>query len=147
MTTINGLTTLIGRILLSAIFLVSGWFKLIDITGTSATIGKSGLPEDLAWPVAFFELFAGLFVLLGVFTRATALLLAGFCILTALFFHTDFAQPGMLMMFLKNIAMAGGFLVLASDPANPYSMDHFWAGKSQTELDLPNGGEASLSEG
>lgn len=147
MTTINGLTTLIGRVLLSAIFLASGWFKLIDITGTSATIGRSGLPEELAWPVAFFELFAGLFVLLGVFTRATSLLLAGFCLLTALFFHTDFTEPGMAMMFLKNVAMAGGFLVLASDPANPYSVDHFWAGKAQTELDLPPSGTISTSEG
>lgn len=145
MTTINGLTTLIGRILLSAIFIFSGWGKIVDIAETSATIGRSGLPEEFAWPVAFFELIGGLFILGGVFTRATAILFAGFCLITALIFHTNFGEPVQLVMFLKNVAIAGGFLVLASDPANPYSMDHFWAGKAQTELDVP--GDASPSEG
>lgn len=145
MTTINGLTTLIGRILLAAIFIISGWGKIVDIAETSATIGRSGLPEEFAWPVAFFELIGGLFILAGVFTRATAILLAGFCLITALMFHTNFAEPVQLVMFLKNLAMAGGFLVLASDPANPYSMDHVWAGKAPTELDITPG-DASPSE-
>lgn len=145
MTTINGLITLIGRILLSAIFLISGWFKIMDYTSTSATIGRSGLPQMLAYPVGFFELIAGLFILFGAFTRMTSFLLSGFCVLTALIFHSNFAEPGMLMMFLKNFAMAGGFLVLASDPANPYSLDHFWADKRQTELDVPTG-EVSVED-
>ena len=146
MTAINGFATLIGRILLATIFIWSGWGKIADIGGTAAYIGSAGIPGDFAWPAAFFELFGGLFILIGYQTRIVAAVFAGFCVITAFLFHTNFADAMQQINFFKNLAMAGGFLVLASDPANPYSVDHFWAGKAQRELDVTPGA-TSASEG
>lgn len=122
----NGLVVLLARILLSGIFIWSGWGKIADIGGTAAYIAASGLPSALAWPTAFFELIAGLFILLGFQTKWTALALALFCLLTALLFHTNFADPLQQINFFKNLAMAGGFLMLYAYPHNHYSIEAVW---------------------
>lgn len=126
MTAPNGLIVLLARILLSAIFIWSGWGKIADIGGTAAYIATSGLPAAFAWPTAFFELIAGIFILIGFQTRWTALVLAIFCLLTALFFHTDFADPMQQINFFKNMAMTGGFLMLFVYPHNHYSIEAVW---------------------
>ncbi|WOK36662.1 DoxX family protein [Sphingomonas sp. C3-2] len=126
MTTFNGLIVLLARVLLSAIFIWSGWGKVADIGGTAAYIASSGLPTILAWPSAFFELIVGLFVLIGFQTKWAALALAFFSFVTAFLFHTGFADPMQQINFFKNLAMTGGFLMLYAYPHNHYSIEAVW---------------------
>lgn len=133
MTSLQEMVVLIGRVLLAAIFVVSGWGKIADITTTSAYIASSGLPPALAWPVAFFEVIAGLFIAIGFFTRWTALALTGFCLFTAFLFHTNWLEPMQQINFLKNLTMAGGFLILFAHPESRYSIETIWAGNDEEE--------------
>jgi len=128
MTGINEIATLIGRLLLAAIFIISGWTKIVDITGTSAYIASTGLSPALAWPVAFFELIAGLCILVGFYTRWVALALTGFCLMTAAIFHTNWIDPMQQINFLKNLTMAGGFLILFAHPHSHFSIETLWSG-------------------
>ena len=127
----DALAVLIARILLSAIFIWSGWGKIADIQGTGVYIATSGLPSLLAWPAAIFEFIFGLFILLGIQTRWTALAFAAFCIVAALFFHLDWGERGEQINFFKNLAMAGGFLMLYAHPHNHYSIEAFWTGEDE----------------
>ena len=97
------LLAFVGRVLIALLFIVSGLNKFADISGTATMIGSVGLPAGLAWPVAAFEVIAGVALVVGVFTRFFALLLAAFCVLTAFFFHNDFLDPLQAAMLLKNI--------------------------------------------
>lgn len=113
----------LGRLLLGIMFVLAGVSKLGAIEGTIQYMADAGLPSFLAYPAALFELVAGLAVIVGYQTRIVALLLAGFCIVTAVLFHympTDQIQMAMMM---KNLAVAGGFLVLAHAGAGPLSLD------------------------
>jgi putative oxidoreductase len=111
MTTLLGF---VGRPLIAILFLVSGANKLMDIAGTDAMIRSAGLPSGLGLLVGLFEVIGGLALVLGVATRLFAVLLAAFCLVTAFFFHTDFADPVQAAMLLKNIAVAGGLLCLTA---------------------------------
>ena len=135
MTIINGFIALIGRILLSLIFILGGIGKLTTVASTGAYMASAGLPASLAIPAGLFELFAGLFILLGIFTRLTALLLAVFCIVTALLFHNNFADPMQQANFLKNIALAGGFLVLVAYNGVSHSFDSLRARRRAVIVD------------
>jgi len=135
MTIINGFIALIGRILLSLIFILGGIGKLTTVAATGAYMAAAGLPASLAIPAGLFELFAGLFILLGIFTRLTALLLAAFCIVTALLFHNDFADPMQQANFLKNLALAGGFLVLVAYNGVSHSFDSLRARRRAVIVD------------
>ncbi len=116
---------LLGRVLLSSIFIWGGWSKLMEMTATQAYFGKIGLPvPEAAWAVAVFvELVVGLALLLGLFTRASALILAVWCIATALVAHTNFADRAMLINFFKNVVIAGGFLYVVVFGAGAFSLD------------------------
>ena len=104
----------IGRILIAVIFLVSGAHKLMDVSGTAAQIASVGLPGELAVPTGLFEIIAGLCLVLGVFTRLTAILLAGFTLLATLYFHNQISDPAQAANAMKNLAIIGGlFLVFA----------------------------------
>src|SRR5262249_47080592 len=97
---------LAGRLLLAAIFLHEGISKLGNYAASAAYTRAFGVPEQLL-PVAIaIELGCGLLIALGLYTRAAALLLAGFCLLTAAVFHTKFAERNQLLHFEKNLAMA-----------------------------------------
>ena len=104
----------IGRIFIAVIFIVSGAIKLMSVDITNAQIVSVGLPYGLAIPTGLFELAAGLFLVLGIFTRLTAILLAIFTALATLFFHNQFTDPVQGAMAMKNLAIVGGlFLVFA----------------------------------
>ena len=120
---LNSPMELLGRLLLGAIFLLGGINKFSGIEGTVQYLGSAGLPSFLAYPTALFELVAALAVIVGYQTRIFALLLAGFCILTAILFHTEAGDKLQQIMFMKNLAIAGGFLVLAGAGAGPFSLD------------------------
>ena len=129
---------LIGRILLSLMFITAGFPKLLDPSGTAGMITGAGLPAAtaLAYLAGLFELVGGLFILVGFQTKITAWLLALFCVFTAFVFHAgainvpDFPEGanGLLtvfngLMMWKNITIAGGFLVLAAFGPGSISLD------------------------
>lgn len=116
---------LLGRLLASVIFILSGYGKLMAAAGTKAYFAKVGVPvPDIAYLIAVaVELGGGLLFLLGLQTRAVAVLLAVFCVATALLAHTNFADMAQLIQFTKNLCMAGGFLAFSVAGAGAYSLD------------------------
>src|SRR5262245_551711 len=123
--TMNNVVVLIGRILLSIIFILAGFGKLTDISGTAAYFASDGLPGGAALVVVvgLVELLGGLAILLGFQTRIAAWVLAAFSLATALVAHTGWADINQLIHFQKNLAMAGGFLVLATYGPGALSVD------------------------
>jgi len=119
----NQYSHLIGRIFLAAIFVLSGAGKVSDPAGTMGYMQAMGVPALLFWPTVAVELLGGLAVVVGFQTKLVSYLLAGFCLITALFFHRHFADQMQMIMFLKNVSMAGGFLLLASSGATALSID------------------------
>lgn len=108
------IAAVIGRILISLIFLASGVNKLTDVTGTESMMAAVGLPFGLAIPVGIFEIAAGLCLAFGVMTRLVAILLAGGTGLTILFFHNRITDPVEVAAALRYLAIIGGlFLVFA----------------------------------
>ncbi|MDX8492310.1 DoxX family protein [Mesorhizobium sp. VK22B] len=121
----SSFTILLGRILLAVIFLLSGFGKLTAISGTAAYFGSMGLPVPTvtAVVVGLIELLGGLAILVGFQTRIAAWVLAIFTIATGLVAHTGWADQMQMIQFLKNLAITGGFILLASSGAGAYSID------------------------
>ena len=119
----NQTLNLVGRILLALIFLLAGVGKISDTAGTMHYMEAMGLPGLLFWPTVALEMLGGLAIVAGYRTRLVAFALAGFCVVTALVFHRHFADQTQMIMFLKNLAMAGGFLLLASTGATGFAFD------------------------
>jgi putative oxidoreductase len=121
----NSAAVLVGRILLSVIFILSGFAKLTSIAGTAGYFGSLGLPVPTvtAVVVALIELVGGIAVLVGFQTRIAALILAIFTIATAFVAHMNWADMGQMINFQKNLAIAGGFLVLAAFGPGALSID------------------------
>jgi putative oxidoreductase len=115
---------LIGRILLSIIFIQSGWSKIFGYAGTMEHMGAAGVPGALLPLVILTELGGGLLVLVGLWTRYAAIALAGFCVLAAWFFHYHPGDMGQMINFMKNITIAGGFLVLAGSDPGALALDN-----------------------
>ena len=122
----NDPALLVGRILASAIFVLSGFGKATAMAGTVALLAREGLPVPglTYFAVVAIELGGGLLFLLGFQTRLVALVLALFCVATALIAHTNFADQQQLNNFMKNICMAGGFLAFVAVGAGAFSLDH-----------------------
>lgn len=114
-----------GRLLLSLIFIMGGIEKLSNPGGTAQYVASAGLPLAAlgAWVAIVVELGGGILILAGFKTRWVAAAMALWCIVTALFFHTNFANTDMLIHFFKNLAMAGGFLQIVAFGAGPVSID------------------------
>jgi putative oxidoreductase len=114
-----------GRVLLSAIFLMSGFGKLADRTGTIQYIESAGLPlPSIAYLVALVcEIGGGLAILVGFKARIAAAVMCLFTLASAIGFHSNFADPDMVIHFMKNLAIAGGFLMIVAFGAGPLSVD------------------------
>lgn len=121
---LNDLATLVGRILLSAIFILSGYGKIAGLARLEGQIAAIGLPSAMAPLVIATELGCGILILIGLLTRPAAFLLAGYCVLTAVFFHYSPGDAGQMNNFMKNFAMCGGFLVLMMHGPGRLSLDH-----------------------
>ncbi len=121
----NSAVLLVARILLSVMFIMAGAFKFTDIPGNAGYIASVGLPAGtlLAWLAAIFEVLAGLAILVGFQTKLASWALAAFCVVLAIFFHRDFADQIQMAMFMKNFAIAGGFLALSVAGAGSMSVD------------------------
>jgi putative oxidoreductase len=113
---------LVGRIGLSVIFVLAGYGKIGGYAATAGYMESMGVPGALLPLVILVELGGGLAVLLGLFTRPVALALAGFCIVSGFLFHGSGDQMQQTML-MKNLAIAGGFLVLAGHGAGAWSLD------------------------
>ena len=116
-------TRMTGRVLMSAIFVMAGISKLGSYAATQGYMESMGVPGILLPLVILLELGGGVTVLLGWQTRISAFLLAGFCIVSALIFHANFGDQMQSILFMKNLAMAGGFLILVADGAGVWSLD------------------------
>ncbi len=114
-----------ARILLSVLFVLAGLGKLADPAGTTAYIASVGLPlPQLGYVgVVALEVLGGLALIAGFKTRAVALLLAAFSVVTALIFHNQIGDQAQFVQFFKNIALAGGFLQIAAFGPGRYSID------------------------
>ena len=114
----------VGRTLLASVFLLAGINKLSAIEGTQGYMASVGLPEFLFWPTVGFEIFAAIAIIVGFYSRTAALLLAGFSLATAFLFHFNFADQIQSIMFLKNVSIAGGLLLLVSAGPGPLSVNN-----------------------
>ena len=121
---ITNIASLAARLLLALIFIVAGWGKLQDPAGTAGYMSTVGLPAFLVWPTILLELGGGILILIGFQTRIVALLLAGFCVLSGALFHNNFGDQMQAINFLKNLAIAGGFLSLVLNGAGGWSLDN-----------------------
>ncbi len=114
---------LIGRIFISGIFLLSAFNKIGNYEGTLGWMGSFGLPGFLLAPAIFLEIIAPILIIIGYQTKIAAGALSLFCIATAIIFHMDFSDQMQLIAFMKNIALAGGFLFLVVNGAKGYCLD------------------------
>ncbi|MEG2632112.1 MAG: DoxX family protein [Comamonas sp.] len=119
----NATLSLLGRIGLSLLFIISGWGKISGYAGTQQYMEAMGVPGALLPLVILLELGGGLAIAAGLFSRWVALALAGFSVVTALVFHANFGDTMQAINFWKNIGMAGGFLLLAAQGAGAFSID------------------------
>ena len=116
---------LIGRVVLSIIFIQAGWSKIFGYAGTVEHMNAVGVPGALLPLVILTELGGGLCVLLGLFTRYAAIVLASFCVLAGYLFHFQPGDMGQMINFMKNITIAGGFLVLAGSGPGALALDNW----------------------
>jgi len=116
---------LAGRILMAAIFVMSGIGKIANPAGTLGYINAMGLPfPELALAGAIgIEVVGGLLLIAGLYTRPVALALAAFSIVTGLVFHSAIADQNQMIHLMKNLAMAGGLLQIAAFGAGSLSLD------------------------
>jgi putative oxidoreductase len=114
---------LAGRVLLAALFLLSGVGKIGAFATTAGYMQAVGVPGALLPLVIATEVLGAVAIVVGWQTRVTAFLLAGFTLLSAALFHSDFGDQTQMIMFLKNVSIAGGFLLLVAHGAGRLSFD------------------------
>ena len=113
----------LGRIFISALFLISAYNKIFNIDGSISWMEGYGVPGFLLYPTIALEIILPLFVIIGYNARISAGLLAIFCTITAFLFHFDFSDQGQTISFLKNIGLAGGFLFIVVNGTKEWSVD------------------------
>ena len=114
---------LIGRILISALFLISAYDKIFSIDGSMSWMEGFGVPGFLLFPAIALEIILPLCIIIGYQARIAAGLLAIFCLTTAFIFHLDFIDPMQKISFLKNIGLAGGFLFIVINGTKDWSLN------------------------
>ena len=115
---------LLGRIFISLLFLMNGYFKISNYDGTLEWMESYNVPGILLTPAIILEFAAPILIIIGYRTKIAAFLLTAFCITTALIFHTDFSSQIQITSFLKNIGLAGGFLFIVVNGAKKFSFDN-----------------------
>ena len=114
---------LLGRILISTLFLLNGVFKISNYDGTVGWIESFGMPGILIIPAIILEVIGPILIIVGYKAKIAAGFLSLFCILTAIIFHNDFSDQVQLTSFLKNIALAGGFLFIVVNGTKDLSIE------------------------
>ena len=114
----------LGRILLSSLFLIEGVRKFFFQEETIMYMEDYGVPEILFFPSLILEILLPILLIIGYKTRISALIMALFTLTVAIIFHTDFQNQMELIIFLKDIAIAGGFLIIAANEPKICSIDY-----------------------
>ncbi len=117
------LIDLLGRLLISALFLISAYNKIFSIDGTMGWMEGFGIPGFLIYPTILLEIILPLFVIVGYKAKISSAILAIFCLATAFIFHFDFLDQTQTILFLKNIGLAGGFLFIVANGTKDWSID------------------------
>jgi putative oxidoreductase len=131
-------TELGGRALLAVLFLASGLGKIPGYAATAGYMAAVGVPSALLPAAIALEVFGAIAIIAGWKTRITALLLAGYTLVAALIFHSNFSDQIQVVMFMKNVSITGGLLLLVANGAGPWSLD----GRKATVTDTANGAGA-----
>ena len=121
--TVRKWSELTGRLFLSALFLVSGFGKITAYAGTAAYMSAMGVPGAMLPLAIVTELAGATAIIVGWNTRVVAFLLAGYSLVTAILFHSNFGDQIQMVMFLKNVSIAGGLFLLVANGAGPLSLD------------------------
>ena len=121
---IGPFSTPIARLLISGMFVMSGLNKIGNYDNTAGWMDAMGVPGALLPLVVALEVLGGVAIIVGWKTRIFASLFAGFCLMSAILFHANFAEQVEMIMFMKNISIAGGFLFLVANGAGHYSLDN-----------------------
>jgi putative oxidoreductase len=119
----NPVVNLIGRICLALIFIMAAFGKLHDMAGTMGYMQSAGVPGILIWPTIALELLGGIAIIIGFRTRIAAYALALFTVVAAAIFHHNFSDQMQMLMFMKDIAITGGLLILATSGTTGFSVD------------------------
>ena len=119
----SNLIDFIGRLLISALFLISAYNKILSVDGTMSWMEGFGTPGLLLYPAIALEIILPLFIIIGYQAKLSAGLLAAFCIATAFIFHYNFADQIQTIAFLKNIGLAGGFLFIVANGTKDWSIN------------------------
>ena len=114
---------LVGRIFISALFLISAFNKIFNLDGSIGWMEGFGVPGFLIFPAIAAEIILPVLVIVGYQARIAAGVLAIFCLVTAFLFHFDFANQSQLVSFLKNIGLAGGFLFIVANGTKDWAVD------------------------
>ena len=114
---------LIGRILISALFLISAYNKIFNLDGSMGWMESFGVPGFLIFPAIAIEIILPVLVIVGYQARMAAGILAIFCLATAFIFHSNFSDQTQFISFLKNIGLAGGFLFIVANGTKDWSVD------------------------
>ena len=122
---------LIGRILLSALFLIEGIGKISMQEDVMMYMENYGIPGILFIPAVILEILFPLLLIVGYKTKLAAFVMALFTFTVAIIFHTDFSKGMEMVFFLKDLAIAGGFLMIFVYGPNKISLDHFLKSKQE----------------
>ena len=114
----------IGRVFISLLFLLNGCFKILNYNGTIEWMESYGVPGFFLIPSIILEIVAPLLIIIGYKTKIAAIFLLAFCIATAFIFHADFSNQVQINSFLKNIALAGGFIFIIVSGPKKFSLDN-----------------------
>ena len=118
---------LVGRVFISLVFLLSGINKIGNYEGTIGWMESMGMPGIFLVPAIILEIGAPILIMIGYKVKISAALLSLFCLTTAIIFHTDFSNQMQFVSFMKNIALAGGFLFLVINETKEFSLERKFA--------------------
>ena len=114
---------LIGRIFISALFLISAFNKIFNLDGSMGWMEGFGVPGFLIFPAIAVEIILPMLVIVGYQARIASGILAIFCLVTAFLFHFDFSNQSQMVSFLKNIGLAGGFIFIVANGTKDWAVD------------------------
>ena len=120
-----------GRLFLSALFLIEGLGKISIQENVIMYMENYGVPGILFLPALAIEILFPLLLIVGYKTRWTASVMALFTFTVAIIFHTDFDENMQLMLFLKDIAIAGGFMIVIVNGSGKISLDYYFKSKQE----------------
>ena len=119
----------IGRLLLSALFLIEGFGKISNQENVIMYMDDYGVPEILFVPATVLEILFPILLIVGYKTKWAASVMALFTFAVAIIFHTDFSEGMQMIFFLKDLAIAGGFMIIVAYGPSKISLDHYFKSK------------------